>query len=429
MRLHRMQQKFRQSDAIYRGFVGGRGAGKTYIGAYDMIRRARNGRTYLVASPTSVLMQDTTFPTFKQIAKEMGRLGAVKLTPYPNVELTTGATVRFRTAEDPEKMRGPNLSGVWLDEASLMPMDAFLIPIAALREGGEQGWLTATFTPKGVAHWTYQRFGTAQPNTALFKSTTAENPFNPATFAAMLEQAYGPGSAFARQELSGEFVDDDDAWQVIPSAWVRAAQARWTPTPPEGQALSAIGVDVAHGGADCTAVSPRYGTWFAPIKKYQGTATDTGEKAAYLVMKEYPDGADAPVNVDAIGYGSECHAELRKLIGKNAIAVNVAAAPDPEMFDRTKKYKLPNFRSAMHWRLREALDPLNGDNLSLPPGLELLADLTAARFEVRSNGIHIEKKNPDIKERLGRSPDVGESLMLAYFEQKLWKLKAENFFL
>lgn len=387
-----------------------------------MIRRAKRGRTYLIASPTSVIMQDTTFPTFKVIAASMDRLETVKLTPYPTITLTTGGTVRFRTAEDPEKMRGPNLSGCWLDEASLMPMEAFLICIAALREAGEQGWLSATFTPKGVAHWTYERFGLEPPNTELFHAATKDNPFNPPDFAATLEEAYGAETAFSQQELYGEFLDADDAWQVIPTAWVRAAQARWTEKPPAGQNLSQIGVDVAHGGADKTVIACRYGTWFAPLRKYRGKDTPTGESAAYKVMEVYEDGSDAPVNVDAIGYGSECHAELRKLIGKRAVAINVSMAPDPEILDRTRKYRLPNFRSVIHWKLREALDPVNGDKLALPPDPELLADLTAPRFEVRSNGIHIEKKTPNIKDRLGRSPDSGEALMLAHWQGSLRKL-------
>jgi hypothetical protein len=41
MSLHRRQYQFRQSKALFRGFVAGRGAGKTWVGAYDMIRRAR----------------------------------------------------------------------------------------------------------------------------------------------------------------------------------------------------------------------------------------------------------------------------------------------------------------------------------------------------------------------------------------------------
>lgn len=225
IRLHRAQQEFCRSRSLYRGFVGGRGSGKSWAGAYDLIRRARRGRTYLVGSPTSVLMQDTTFPTFKKLAQDLGVWGSVKLSPYPNVSLTTGATVRFRTAEDPEKMRGPNLSGVWLDEGSLMAKGAYDVCIAALREEGEQGWLSSTFTPKGFGHWSYETFGTGRPDTAMFHARTGDNPFLPAGFQATLERQYS--GLRAAQELGGKFVNMEGAeWppeyfgdEIWASAW------------------------------------------------------------------------------------------------------------------------------------------------------------------------------------------------------------------
>jgi predicted phage terminase large subunit-like protein len=131
------------------------------------------------------------------------------------VLLSTGATIRFRTAEDPDRMRGPNLSGVWLDEASLMDQDAYSIVIGSLREAGEQGWLSATFTPKGPFHWTYETFAKGREDTAIFRAHTRENPFNPPGFADTLAKQYGP--QFARQELGGEFVETEGAeW---PAAW------------------------------------------------------------------------------------------------------------------------------------------------------------------------------------------------------------------
>src|SRR5262245_23632706 len=120
VRLHRQQYEFRHSSALLRAFAGGRGAGKSFVGCYDLIRRARSGRTYTVADPTSIMSRDDTFPRFEKMAREFGIWGSVKLTPYPDVRLTTGATVRFRSAEDPDKMRGPDIAGFWLNEASLM---------------------------------------------------------------------------------------------------------------------------------------------------------------------------------------------------------------------------------------------------------------------------------------------------------------------
>lgn len=241
VRLHAAQQAFRRSTVLYRGFVGGRGAGKSWCGAYDLCRRAKRNRTYLVASPTSTLLQDTTFPTFKAIAQDLGVWQGVRLTPYPTVTLTTGATVRFRTAEDPEKLRGPNLSGVWLDEASLMHKDVYSIVIACLREAGEQGWLSATFTPKGLSHWTYDVFGRRQPDTEIFHAKTSANPFNPASFYATLKLQYAPGLAL--QELDGEFVDLDGA--EFPSEWF--GPHVWVGAFPEVLGLRVIYLDPSLG--------------------------------------------------------------------------------------------------------------------------------------------------------------------------------------
>lgn len=209
--MHRAQKAFRLSKSLYRGFVGGRGAGKSWIGAYDLIRRSKRDRTYLIGSPTGILLQDTTFPTFKTIAQDLGVWdpAGVRLTPYPTVRLSTGASVRFRTAEDPERMRGPNLSGVWLDEASLMHHDAYTIAIASLREAGEQGWLSATFTPKGLGHWTYAVFGKQNPNTEIFHAETRDNPFNPPGFHETLAKQYT--GLRADQELRGRFTNVEGA--------------------------------------------------------------------------------------------------------------------------------------------------------------------------------------------------------------------------
>ena len=258
IRLHKVQYEFRKSQSLFRGFVGGRGSGKSWVGAYDLIRRAKEGRTYLVGSPTGVLMGDTTFPTFKALAQSLGvwpgwlalpdygewvSSGEIKLTPYPTITLGTGASVRFRTAEDPEKLRGPNLSGVWLDEASLMAVEAYQIAIASLREAGEQGWLSATYTPKGLYHWTYETFATGKPNTSHHHAHTRDNPFNPAGFAETLAEQYSP--IFARQEIGGEYLNIEGAeW---PAEWF--PEAMWFDAWPAGDefTLRTVGVDSSMG--------------------------------------------------------------------------------------------------------------------------------------------------------------------------------------
>ncbi len=207
IRLHPAQQAFLKSDALFRAFCGGVGSGKSWAGAYDLIRRAKSGRLYLVCAPTYAMLSDATFRSFLSLAEELGIVnsGEVKRSAPPSIRLRTGSEILFRSADEPERLRGPNLSGVWLDEASLMPLDAYTVAIGRLREAGEQGWLTATFTPKGRLHWTYETFATGRPNTALFHARTADNPFLPAGFQDTVRGQYT--SVLAAQELEGEFID------------------------------------------------------------------------------------------------------------------------------------------------------------------------------------------------------------------------------
>lgn len=206
IRLHPAQSAFRHSPALYRGFVGGRGAGKSWIGAYDLLRRAKPGCLYLIAAPTYPMLQDSSIRSFESIARQLNFLRDVRLSSgTARAVLGNGAEVLFRSADDPNRLRGPNLSGAWLDEAGDMDEDAYLIAIACLREGGQQGWLSATFTPRGRQHWTYRVFGQDRPDTAIFHARTRDNPFNPAGFEDQLRQQYT--SAFAEQELAGKFIE------------------------------------------------------------------------------------------------------------------------------------------------------------------------------------------------------------------------------
>src|SRR5262245_3720476 len=203
LRLHKAQFDFTHSTALYRALVGGRGCGKSWAISWDLIRRARRGRLYMMVSPTYTILRDTDMRTFAALARTLGVLGEVRQSP-PEVELTTGATILFRSADDPERLRGANLSGVTLNEASLMSEDAYDISIASLREGGEQGFLTAGLTPRGLSHWTYEKGGKPRPDTAVFRAHTRDNPFLPPGFADTLALQYG--TQRQRQELAGEFL-------------------------------------------------------------------------------------------------------------------------------------------------------------------------------------------------------------------------------
>jgi predicted phage terminase large subunit-like protein len=180
-------------------------SGKSWIGSLDLIARAEAGRLYLVLSPTYQMLSDSTFRSFEEIARDIGIVQHCRKGTPPMMKLTTGVEILFRSADDPDRLRGPNLSGIWMDEASLMPHDAYTISIGRLREKRKQGWISATFTPKGKSHWTYEVFGMKRPGVEVFHCPTDANPFLPKDFAENTRRQYT--SFLASQELGGLFMD------------------------------------------------------------------------------------------------------------------------------------------------------------------------------------------------------------------------------
>ena len=211
---YKQQRDFVDSQTFISGFCAGRGSGKTWVAAAKMYLRAKTSRYYVVVAPDETVGFATAWRTFLEVGELFGTILAVrKSAKPPEIIIRTmdggTATIQFRSGHDPENLRGPNLSGVLLEEASIMHPSVLQIVMACLREGGELGWLDMVFTPKGKLHWTYGVFfdeeGEPLPDVHLSRARTEDNPFNDPLFAKNLRRQYT--SAFALQELDGEFTD------------------------------------------------------------------------------------------------------------------------------------------------------------------------------------------------------------------------------
>lgn len=210
--------------------------------------------------------------------------------------------------------------------------------------------------------------------------------------------------------LSGDFQagKDDHPWQVIPTAWIDAAMARWTADGDRGRTMDGLGVDVARGGADDTVISVRNGPWFGPLDVHAGGDTPDGDAAARLVLRRRRDAV--PMLIDVTGVG----ASVYDILKRHGQAVAFQAAGASLARDRSRQMTFVNKRAESWWLMREDLDPASGLDLALPPDRRLRADLASARFELNASGIRIEPKQ-DIKARIGRSPDRGEAVLLARY--------------
>lgn len=215
------------------------------------------------------------------------------------------------------------------------------------------------------------------------------------------------------QMLRGDFNAgaSDPVWQLIPTDWVKAAQARWKDREAKGL-MTSIGFDPSRGGQDKSSAARRHGQWFDKIVTAPGVVTKDGPSAAGFIAPLIRDGA--VVCIDSIGIGSSA---LDFIKGLGLHVHPVVGSEGSALMDKSGQMKFRNKRAEMYWLLREALDPTNPDPIALPPDQELLGDLTAPRYKVVTMGkgaaIQINDKD-DIRRMLGRSPDKGDSVAMTF---------------
>lgn len=213
------------------------------------------------------------------------------------------------------------------------------------------------------------------------------------------------------QMLNGDFAAgvEDDPWQVIPTAWVEAAMARWK-RPDKLEPMDSMGVDVARGGKDNTVIARRHGMWFDELLAYAGSQTPDGPAVAGLVVANHRD--HAPIHIDVIGVGSSPYDFLRA--AKQQV-LGIVAGATATGTDKSGMLTFTNERTRQWWDMREALDPANNTGITLPPDPRLLSDLCAPRWTPRGPVIYVESREEIIK-RIGRSPDYASAVLLAHID-------------
>jgi hypothetical protein len=221
------------------------------------------------------------------------------------------------------------------------------------------------------------------------------------------------------QLLQGDFLagKEDAANQVIPTAWIDAAQARWAKGKREGARMLALGVDVAQGGADETVLAPLYGTWFDELIKRKGVDTKDGAAVSALIVQTMRDRCN--INIDYTGGwggGTVTHLTAAGGIDPSRINSVVFSAGSNE---KTKDGALTfaNMRAALWWRFREALDPESREEVALPPDRRLAAQLAAPTWKLRGESILVESKE-EIRKRLGSSTDDADAVILAWHQRE-----------
>lgn len=208
-------------------------------------------------------------------------------------------------------------------------------------------------------------------------------------------------------------IRQDTQFQVIPLAWIIAAQERWKSDGYQKFLMTAMALDPAGGGNDAEELIWRHGGWFAEPVTTKGTETKDGSRAAGVIVGHRR--ANAPVIVDVGGgYGG---AVIQRLSDNDIIHHGFNGASKSFAKTRDGKLGFYNKRAEAWWRVREELDPdqEGGSVIALPPSAEMRADLASPQWKLTAQGILIESKD-DIRKRLGRSTGKGDVIAMCLAE-------------
>jgi hypothetical protein len=252
-------------------------------------------------------------------------------------------------------------------------------------------------------------------------ASTKDNPYYiDSDYERQLDALPEPYRSLLMGGFKTQFRDADS--QLIPTAWVRAAQARWKPDGWRDYEMTAMALDPAGGGVDAAVLVWRHGGWYAPLVALKVDAARDGddqnaaaeralrrasEMAASVVIHRR---ANAPVIVDmGGGYGGDVTSRLKE----NGIAYQAFNGANKSTNIGADNMRFINARAEAWFKFRSELDPdrEGGSVIALPDDPELLADLATPTFEVKTNGIQIESKD-EIRKRLGRSPDKGDAVVM-----------------
>lgn len=228
-----------------------------------------------------------------------------------------------------------------------------------------------------------------------------------------MRQQWGEDSALFQSKVLGQFpTEGSDPYRTVPSGWALACQNLQLP---EGEPVEA-GIDVGAGG-DRTVVFERRGAVAGRHVEFRDA--DPMASVARIAQTLVEWGVQR-AKIDTIGVGWGLAGRLRELSSRHnptgdtshdceIVGVNFAEkSSNPRRFI--------NRRAEVWWNVGRENSRLKlWDLTSLTD--DVIAELSAPRYQiVDSTGkVKIESK-PEVIKRLGRSPDLADAVLLAFYE-------------
>jgi hypothetical protein len=224
------------------------------------------------------------------------------------------------------------------------------------------------------------------------------------------KQAWGEDSALYQAKVLGQFPTGEfDPWRVMSE--IDVAKCRYIDEAYEDDpdAVRIGGIDVG-GGGDRTVLVERVGSAVKRIESFSDRdPMATVGRLVHLIEEWNLE----KVRVDVIGVGWGVSGRLREVLKERGSKCKVQGVNFASRSTQPKRFA--NIRAEAYWNGRELSRNKAWSLASLDN--DAIAELTVPRYKIAdsSGKILIEAKD-DIRERLGRSPDIADALLLAFYD-------------
>lgn len=309
-----------------------------------------------------------------------------------------GARIYIVGADYPDALRGTYWDGVVLDEFAQIKPELYgqvVRPALADRKGF--AWFIGT--PKGQNQF-YEKYKEAvkYPD-KWFSCLYRVDETNVLPQEEIDDMLRDMTEMEARQELYCDFTASASDVLIPIDLVTKACSVKLTDADVRGLPLI-MGVDVARFGDDRTTIWKRKGlAVYAPIVLTKLDNMEIASRLAYMIDRENPQ----VVFIDVGAVGSGVVDRLHQLGYKQVIEVNFGARAD-----NPKRYA--NKRSEMWCVIKEFL--LGGG--CLPDNSALKTELSVVEYKFDKSGRIILEPKEQVKEKLGRSPDLADGLALTF---------------
>lgn len=228
-------------------------------------------------------------------------------------------------------------------------------------------------------------------------------------YCAFMLSKYGPEAPEYQIRVLGLFAQSA-ANAIITIGRLQAARDRRKSASAKGPLC--IGVDVARFGDDDSVLTAVRGSYAYPQERLHGADTQAVAAAVVQMLDRLTEPEEVPrVLVDTVGVGGGVADALRPLHRSGKIRlVEVNSSEKAE-----KEDEFANVRTEMHFHTQEWFDA--GGTIEEDAEGLLHDDLLAPQYDIDPKGRRRVESKDDIKARIGRSPDHGDSLMLATYRR------------